>query len=99
MSFDSLTFARRLKAAGFSESQAEALADASREMVIHDLATKDDLVALKSELNTAIAALEERLTLRLTVNVMLVSRWPGGLQPHNGDHWGAHQVPLTTNRG
>jgi hypothetical protein len=67
MSFDSLTFARRLKAAGFSESQAEALADASREMVIHDLATKDDLVALKSELNTAIAALEERLTLRLTV--------------------------------
>lgn len=31
MSFDSLTDARRLKAAGFSEAQAEALADANRE--------------------------------------------------------------------
>jgi hypothetical protein len=36
MSFDSLTFARRLKAAGFTEAQAEALADANREMVVHD---------------------------------------------------------------
>ena len=50
MSFDSLTFARRLKAAGFSEAQAEALADANREMVVHDLATKDDLTALEQRL-------------------------------------------------
>jgi hypothetical protein len=58
MSFDSLTFARRLKAAGFPEAQAEALADANREMVVHDLATKDDLKAL-----------DEHLTLRLTVRM------------------------------
>ena len=32
MSFDSLTYARRLKAAGFSETQAEGLADANREL-------------------------------------------------------------------
>ncbi len=50
LSFDSLTFARRLKAAGFSEAQAEALADANREMVVHDLATKDDLTALEQRL-------------------------------------------------
>src|ERR1700709_241431 len=83
MSFDSLTFARRLKSAGFTEAQAEALADANREMVIHDLATKDDLTAVKTELKADIAlvkgdialvkadliAMEERLTLRLTVRV------------------------------
>ena len=58
MSFGSLTFARRLKAAGFSEAQAEARADANREMVVHDTATKDDLTAL-----------DEHLTLRLTVRM------------------------------
>jgi hypothetical protein len=75
MSFDSLTYARRLKAAGFSESQAEALADANREMVVHDTATKDDVTSLKTELKAEIAALEERLTLRLTVRfgVMLAA--------------------------
>ena len=69
MSFDSLTFARRLKAAGFSETQAEALADANREMVVHDTATKDDLIALETRLKADIVALEERLTLRLTVRL------------------------------
>jgi hypothetical protein len=65
MSFDSLTFARRLKSAGFTEAQAEALADANREMVVHDLATKDDITGLKADL----IALEERLTLKLTVRM------------------------------
>jgi ethanolamine ammonia-lyase large subunit len=76
MSFDSLTFARRLKAAGFSEAQAEALADANREMVVHDTATKDDLASVKTALKADIVALEARLmsvienqTLRLTVRV------------------------------
>jgi hypothetical protein len=50
MSFDSLTFARRLKAAGFPDSQAEALADANREMVVYDTATKDDVTSLKTDI-------------------------------------------------
>lgn len=72
MSFDSLTFARRLKAAGFPEAQAEALADANRDMVIPDLATRDDLKQeighLRTELNTGlttirmdVSAVEHRL--------------------------------------
>jgi hypothetical protein len=82
MSFDSLTFARRLKSAGFTEAQAEALADANREMVVHDTATKDDLTGVKTVLKADIAALETRLmsvienqTLRLTVRfgVMLAA--------------------------
>jgi hypothetical protein len=65
MSFDSLTFARRLKSAGFTEAQAEALADANREMVVHDTATKDDLTALEHRLMAVI----ENQTLRLTVRM------------------------------
>jgi hypothetical protein len=77
-----LTFARRLKAAGFSETQAEALADANREMLVPDLATKDDLKAETGGLRHEISGMEQRLlavienqTLRLTVRtgVMLAA--------------------------
>jgi hypothetical protein len=68
MAFDSLSFARRLKAAGFSEAQAEALADANRDQLVHDL----DITIL----NGAMAAMEQRFqalietqTLRLTVRM------------------------------
>jgi phosphoenolpyruvate-protein kinase (PTS system EI component) len=72
MTFDSLTFARRLKSAGFTEAQAEALADANRELMVPDLATKGDIAAvradmgaLKQELLAAIDALGLRMTIRL----------------------------------
>jgi predicted nucleic acid-binding Zn-ribbon protein len=52
MSFDSLTYARRLKAAGFSEAQAEALADANRELLMSDLATKDDIGSVMGEIGS-----------------------------------------------
>jgi len=71
MTFDSLTFARRLRTAGFTEAQAEALADANRDMLVPDLATKGDLALMKQEL----IALIENQTLRLTVRtgVMLAA--------------------------
>jgi hypothetical protein len=76
MSFDSLTYACRLKSAGFSETQAEALADANRELLVPDLATKADLAAVEQRLNAAIQSVEQRLGasiealgLRLTVRL------------------------------
>jgi hypothetical protein len=72
MSFDSLTFARRLKSAGFTEAQAEALADANREMVVQDTATKDDIAMVKTEitaLEQKLQAVIENQTLRLTVRM------------------------------
>jgi hypothetical protein len=62
MTFDSLTFVRRLKAAGFSEAQAEALADANREPVTRELATKDDLTAAEQSLKHDLTALRNDLT-------------------------------------
>ena len=52
--FDTLTYARRLKAAGVDEAQAEAHAEAVRDAVTEGVATKADL-----------ASLETRVTVRL----------------------------------
>ena len=72
MTFDTLSYARRLKQAGLPEAQAEAIADATRELVVQDFATKSDIAALRAE----ISAVEQRLTasieaqgLRLTVRL------------------------------
>lgn len=54
ISFDTLAFAKKLKAAGFTEEQAETLAHAQAELIDERLATKADL---------------ERLELRLVIRV------------------------------
>ncbi|HZX83047.1 MAG TPA: hypothetical protein VFF19_05745 [Reyranella sp.] len=62
--FDTLGYAKRLREAGISQGQAEAHAEAAREFVMGDLATKADLQA-------AMDTLSLRLTLR--VGVMLAA--------------------------
>jgi hypothetical protein len=72
MAFDTLSYARRLRQAGVSEAQAEAMADATRELVVSHFATKEDIAALKSELTALegrIASAMETLGLRLTVRM------------------------------
>lgn len=59
--FDTLTYAKKLKAAGFTESQAEAQAEALRAVVDENLATKADIALLKRDIKEA----EARTTLRL----------------------------------
>ena len=54
IAFDTLAYAKKLRAAGFNEQQAEALAEAQAELVDERLATKQDL-----------RELEYRLTIRL----------------------------------
>jgi hypothetical protein len=58
MTFDTLSYARRLKQAGVPEAQAEAMADATRELVVTDIASKADVAALKTELKADIAAVK-----------------------------------------
>jgi uncharacterized protein involved in exopolysaccharide biosynthesis len=68
MAFDTLSYARRLKQAGVPDEQAEAMADATRELVISDFASKgdtaglkEDIAALRTELKADIAALRAEL--------------------------------------
>jgi DNA-binding transcriptional MerR regulator len=73
MAIDTLKVARRLREAGFSEPQAEALVAAVREGAeAAELATKADLATIGSELRAEIAALrsemretEQRLVARM----------------------------------
>ena len=66
--FDTYTAAKRLRDAGFDERQAEAAVSMVRDAAGADreqLATKADLDALESRVDTKLAALEARLTWRL----------------------------------
>jgi len=58
MAFDTLEYSRRLKSAGFSEQQAEVLAEATRDLVAEEMVTK---TFLQSEL--------EKLSMRLTIRM------------------------------
>jgi hypothetical protein len=59
MAFDTLAYAQRLKAAGFTDAQAEALAEASREMIADEMVTK---AFLQSELAVTKAFLQSELS-------------------------------------
>ena len=65
MAFDTLSYARRLKAAGMPEAQAEAVADATHELIGARFATKDDLAALETRLTAALDTQSLRLTIRM----------------------------------
>jgi hypothetical protein len=58
MAFDTLEFARRLKGAGFTDRQAEVLAEATRDLIADDMVTKS---FLQSEL--------EKLSMKLTIRM------------------------------
>ena len=58
MAFDTLEYARRLKGAGFSDQQAEVLAEATRDLIADEIVTKS---FLQSEL--------EKLSMRITIRM------------------------------
>ena len=61
VTFDTLTTARMLKAAGFESDKAEAIADAMRSAVTEGVATKADITDVKATIvaiQTKLAALQ-----------------------------------------
>ena len=69
--FDSLGYAKRLRDSGVPQNQAEAHAEAARDFIMAELATKSDLLALKQELQTSIDTQTLRLTVRLGTLVVV----------------------------
>lgn len=65
LTFDTLAYSKRLKAAGVPEKQAEVQAEAFAEIIEERLATKQDLKELENTLRRDMKELEMRLTLRL----------------------------------
>ncbi|HIJ83174.1 MAG TPA: DUF1640 domain-containing protein [Magnetococcales bacterium] len=54
-----------MKAAGFTNEQAEALAQSQAELIEERLATKQDLVALRRDLQVDLKELEYRIVTRI----------------------------------
>ena len=67
--FDTLAFVKRMTAAGMPDAQAEALADEQNKLFVERLATKEDLKLLETALRKDMIAMEERITLKLTVRL------------------------------
>ena len=61
VAFDTLKASRRLRDAGIEEAHAEALVAAFTEDIGANLATKDDIALLRSDIANAIATLENSL--------------------------------------
>ena len=68
--FDSLGYAKRLRDRGVAQDQAEAHAEAARDFIMPELATKADLLAteqrLRTELRTSISELQTELRTSVT---------------------------------
>ena len=69
--FDSLGYSKKLRDGGVPREQAEAHAEAARDFMMAELATKADLLALKQELQTSIDTQTLRLTVRLGTIVVV----------------------------
>ena len=61
VTFDTLKASHRLRDAGFEEKQADALVNAFAHDIGANLATKDDIALLRSDIANAIATLENAL--------------------------------------
>ncbi|MBF0422054.1 MAG: DUF1640 domain-containing protein [Magnetococcales bacterium] len=65
IAFDTLAYAKKLKAAGVPDAQAEIHAEAMAELIEERLATKRDLKELEDNLRRDMKEMELRLMIRL----------------------------------
>ncbi len=68
--FDTLAYAKKLKAVGFTEEQAEVQAETLSEIIDERLATKQDILALKKDIKELEILLKrdmKEMEMRLTV--------------------------------
>jgi len=64
VAFNTLAYAKKMKAVGFTEQQAEAQAEALAEIVENRLATKQDIEGLKRDIKELEIRLRHDLTIR-----------------------------------
>jgi hypothetical protein len=63
--FDTLGYTKRLRDAGVASNQAEAHAEAARDFIMTELATRGDLAAVRADLQTMADLISLRVTVRL----------------------------------
>ena len=82
MTFDKLAYIDRLKAAGFAEPQARAMADGLDQALREEVATKSDIAAvrhefdlLRSELRAELGSLKGELLAAMKVDKFDLLKW------------------------
>ncbi len=65
IAFDTHRFVKNLTASGFTEEQAEALANEQVQLLNSNLATKADILAIKGELEAKIESIKAELELKI----------------------------------
>lgn len=73
--FDTLAYAEKLEAAGFTSQQAKGQAHALREIIDDQIATKQGLVALDASVSSRIAALDASISARLAETKAELIKW------------------------
>jgi hypothetical protein len=68
VTFDTLKFVEKLEAGGFTHTQAKAAAEAFAEATSQELATKTDMLAIRSDITLVRSEIRE-LELRMTVKL------------------------------
>ena len=90
IAFDTHRYVKRLTENGFTEQQAETLADEQITLLNANLATKSDIEALRQETKAEIAALKADLTKWMSGGMVAMTgifaaivklTWPGGALP------------------
>lgn len=79
INFDTHRFVKRLVDSGLAEKTAEVLADEQSRLLTDNLATKADLLILKTDLETQLAAIKADLEVRLAESEVRTVRWMAGL--------------------
>lgn len=75
VAFDTVKFVEKLEAAGVPHAQAKATAEAFAEATSQELATKADLAAVKTDLETKIEKAERRLEAKIEATKAEIIKW------------------------
>src|ERR671936_484180 len=75
MTFDRLAYIDRLKAAGFAEPQARAMADGLDQALREEVATKSDIATLRGEFRTELGILKRELLAGFKADKVDLLKW------------------------
>ena len=75
MTFDKLTYIDRLKAAGFAEPRARAMADGLDQALREEVATKSDLAVLRAEFKSDLGVLKGELLAAMKADKIDFLKW------------------------
>lgn len=79
ITFDTLAYVKKLRAAGVPEKQAEVHAETFAEIVEDRIATKQDILALKQDLKELELSMKQELKLGLASTKAEIIKWVAGM--------------------